>query len=58
MSYQNKNYVNNTYTESISKYDPLTAEEELQLSKDVKKGGKKKDARNSQINASQFEACN
>jgi len=42
MSYQNKNYVNNTYSESIAKYDPLTAEEELQLSKDVKKGGKKK----------------
>ena len=42
MSYQNKNYVNNTYTESIAKYDPLTTEEELQLSKDIKKGGKKK----------------
>lgn len=42
MSYQKKNYANTTYTESISQYNPLTAEEELKLSKDVKKGGKKK----------------
>ena len=52
MSYQNK-YVNNTYTESIAKYDPLTTEEELQLSKDIKKGGKKKKG-GSQITASKF----
>ena len=44
MSYQNKNHVNTNYSESIAEYFPLSAEQELQLSKDVKKGGKKKRA--------------
>ena len=44
MSYQSKNHLNTTYSESIAEYFPLSAEQELQLSKDVKKGGKKKRA--------------
>lgn len=44
MSYQSKNYLNTIYSESIAEYFPLSAEQELQLSKDVKKGGKKKHA--------------
>ena len=42
MSYQNKNYVNPLYSDSIANYDPLSAKEELELSKDIKQGGKKK----------------
>ena len=44
MSYQSKNHLNTIYSESIAEYFPLSAEQELQLSKDVKKGGKKKRA--------------
>tara|TARA_B100002019_G_scaffold292973_1_gene318067 strand:- start:1914 stop:2783 length:870 start_codon:yes stop_codon:yes gene_type:complete len=44
MSYQSKNHLNTTYSESIAEYSPLSTEQELQLSKDVKKGGKKKRA--------------
>ena len=44
MSYQSKNHLNSIYSESIAEYFPLSAEQELQLSKDVKKGGKKKRA--------------
>jgi len=42
MSYQNKNYVNHLYSDSIANYNPLSAKEELELSKAIKQGGKKK----------------
>lgn len=44
MSYQNRNYVNANYSESIADFSPLSSEEELELSKKVKKGGKEKRA--------------
>ena len=42
MSYQNKNYANTSYSDSIAEYSPLTAKEELELSLQIKKGGKKR----------------
>ena len=42
MSYQNRNYINTSYSDSIAEYSPLTAKEELELSRQIKKGGKKR----------------
>ncbi len=42
MSYQNKNSINSVYCESIADFNPLSREEEAQLSKRIKKGGKQR----------------
>ncbi len=42
MSYQNRNYINTSYSDSIAEYSPLTTKEELELSRQIKKGGKKR----------------